>query len=199
MEINKALDQITEIHGQLAKTDANHSYGSVSVTLSGVIALIAAAVQPVFFGGDASPLLFVFYWVVLACIAVVIASIGIIYGYFRQKSLYERRKTLTAIGQLTPCIVAGAVFTLILVNEKFHFIGYLPGIWVMLFSLGIFASRPYLPGVFGWVALFYLVCGSFLIYHQSMSPWGMGLTFGIGQILSGILLYWNLERKNVKG
>jgi len=88
----------------------------------------------------------------------------------------------------------------------------------MLFSLGIFASRPYLPRIMGWIALYYLVAGAVLLAlgvesrtvsgwemdltfgfdeSTSLSPWGMGLTFGVGQVLSGIVLYWNLEREDV--
>ena len=77
---------------------------------------------------------------------------------------------------------------------------YLPGLWAVLFSLGVFASRPYLPRIIGWVALYYLVAGTVLLAmaadSTSLSPWGMGLTFGLGQIASGIVLYWNLERKS---
>lgn len=197
MEVHKALSQITEIHEQLAKTDTNHGFGPVSVFLTGLIAVIAAIIQPLIIQQE-GPLLFVIYWSAVALLALIIAGCGIMYGIFYQKSLYERRKALTAIGQLLPCLVAGAGFTLILVNEKSPFIGYLPGIWVILFSLGIFASRPYLPRVFGWVGLFYLTCGFYMVFNQIFSSWAMGLTFGIGQITSGILLYWNLEREHVK-
>jgi hypothetical protein len=28
-----------------------------------------------------------------------------------------------------------------------------------------------------------------------MSPWAMGLPFGLGQLLTAAVLYWNLERR----
>jgi hypothetical protein len=30
---------------------------------------------------------------------------------------------------------------------------------------------------------------------HAFSPWAMGLTFGIGQLLAAAVLYWNLERR----
>ena len=72
----------------------------------------------------------------------------------------------------------------------------------MLTCLGYFASRPYLPRMMGWVGLFYLAAGAVLLLLApgggSVRPWGMGLTYGIGQLFAGFVLYWNLERNNGK-
>ena len=60
----------------------------------------------------------------------------------------------------------------------------LPGLWATTFALGIWSGRPYLPKAVGLVALFYLLAGTWLLVISDgavPSPWGMGLTFGIGQ------------------
>src|SRR5947208_2065187 len=31
---------------------------------------------------------------------------------------------------------------------------------------------------------------------HAYSPWAMALTFGVGQLLSAVVLYWNLERRH---
>ena len=31
---------------------------------------------------------------------------------------------------------------------------------------------------------------------SAFSPWAMGLTFGVGQLLAAAVLYWNLERRH---
>jgi hypothetical protein len=64
--------------------------------------------------------------------------------------------------------------------------------------MGIFASRPYLPRAIGWVALFYFLagCGLLLLARDgySLSPWGIGGVFGIGQLAAALVLYQNKER-----
>ncbi len=217
MEIQKALDQISEIHGHLAKTDVYRGYRAVPVAFAGVVALVVAAVQTRL-AGNGSPLSFVLCWVGVALVGAVTSGGGILYSYIRQESEFARRRTRTAVGQLLPCLVAGAIITVPMTMGGSRSIAFLPGLWAMLFSLGIFASRPYLPRIMGWIALYYLVAGAVLLAlgvesrtvsgwemdltfgfdeSTSLSPWGMGLTFGVGQVLSGIVLYWNLEREDV--
>ena len=53
----------------------------------------------------------------------------------------------------------------------------------------------------GWVALFYILCGCVLLHRavsldlEGLSPWETGIPFGVGHILGGLILYWNLERR----
>ena len=74
----------------------------------------------------------------------------------------------------------------------------LPGLWAIGFGVGTFASRPYLPRASGWVALFYYAAGFLLLWiaqgPESVSGWWVGGTFGAGQLLAAVVLWWNLER-----
>ena len=62
----------------------------------------------------------------------------------------------------------------------------------------IFAARPYLPRASGWVALYYWAAGLALLWRadgvDALSPWTVGGTFGIGQLLAALVLYLSLER-----
>jgi hypothetical protein len=75
----------------------------------------------------------------------------------------------------------------------------LPGLWAICFGIGTFASRPYLPRASGWVALFYYAAGMALLWiargPEPLRAWWVGATFGTGQLLAAIVLYWNLERR----
>ena len=77
----------------------------------------------------------------------------------------------------------------------------LPGLWQILFGLGIFASCRLLPRPIFWVAVFYLGTGLALLAvahgESALSPWWMGLPFGVGQMLAAIVLYCTLERDHV--
>jgi hypothetical protein len=76
----------------------------------------------------------------------------------------------------------------------------LPGLWAMLFSLGIFSSYRLLPRETFWVAVFYQAAGMMCLAlargEAALSPWAMGVTFGLGQLLAAAVLYWTLERND---
>ena len=69
----------------------------------------------------------------------------------------------------------------------------LPGLWQVLFSLGIFASCRLLPRATFGVAVFYLASGLTCLAlargEAAFSPWAMGLPFGVGQLLAAAVLY----------
>jgi len=68
----------------------------------------------------------------------------------------------------------------------------LPGLWELVFSLGIFASCRFLPRPMFGVGLWYLVAGLACLplesSHQALSPWAMGIPFGVGQLLVASVL-----------
>ncbi|MCE5229991.1 hypothetical protein LLG95_10400 [bacterium] len=198
VEIDKALDQIQQIHEHLARAEMCRDWRSGPVACGGALAIAAAAAQGVIIGAQPEPRLFVVYWVILAAIAALIAGAGMIKSYFAQPNPILRRRTRILAGQFAPCIAVGAVATAALAGSGAAAIQWLPGLWALIFSLGTFASRPYLPRIIGWVGLFYIVAGGVLLMlgarGEALSPWCMGLTFGPGQLVTGLVLYWNLER-----
>lgn len=197
VEIHRALDQIEQIHEHLARAEVCRDWRSGPVACGGALALVAASLQARVIGVPADPHRFVYYWVGVAALAGVIAAAGMIKSYFSQPSPITRRRSRVLAGQFLPCIAVGAIVTAALAGEA-SAVPLLPGLWALIFGMGTFAARPYLPRIIGWVALYYVVAGGVLLAlamkGTALSPWGMGLAFGPGQLLSGLVLYWNLER-----
>jgi hypothetical protein len=106
--------------------------------------------------------------------------------------------TWLAVGQFLPCLVAGALVTVVLVITGPDTLWILPGVWQILFSLGIFASYRLLPRATFGVAVFYLASGVICLAvargGAALSPWVMGAPFGVGQLYAAAVLYWTLER-----
>jgi hypothetical protein len=79
----------------------------------------------------------------------------------------------------------------------------LPGLWALFFSLGVFASCRLLPRAVCIAGVWYLVAGVLaLAWGQgpaALSPWTMGITFGIGQLLTAVILHFTLERFDHRG
>jgi len=69
----------------------------------------------------------------------------------------------------------------------------LPGLWQIVFSLGLFASCRSLPRAMFAAAAWYLAAGlgslAFASGSQALSPYAMAVPFGFGQILIAVVLY----------
>jgi hypothetical protein len=68
----------------------------------------------------------------------------------------------------------------------------LPGLWELVFSLGVFASCRFLPRQMFAVGVWYLAAGLFCLTvgstTRALSPWSMGVPFGVGQLLVAAVL-----------
>ena len=102
-----------------------------------------------------------------------------------------------AVEQFLPAVGAGVLLTIVLMRFVPTAFWMLPGLWQVIFSLGIFSSCRFLPrpmiaaGV--WYVLTGLVCIA-LGDSRALAPWTMGFAFGAGQLLvAGILFVASQE------
>ena len=197
MDLSRALGQLADIHQQIAKGEIYRGYRSVPVAASGVIGFAAAWAQPPGLGAS-DPLGFVLYWTVVAACAGLVGASEIIYNYVVHDDRAARRQTIRGVGQFLTSVLAGAIITASFVHLSAALVPLLPGLWAICFGVGIFASRPYLPRASGWVALLYYAAGVALLWiargPEPLRGWWVGGTFGAGQLMAAVVLYWNLER-----
>lgn len=197
MDLSRALGQLADIHQQIAKGEIYRGYRSLPLAASGLMGFAAAWAQPASLGaGD--PLAFVLYWIVVAVCAGFVGASEIIYNYVVHEDRAARCRTRLVVGQFLPSVLAGAIITGSFMHLSAALVPLLPGLWAICFGIGIFASRPYLPRASGWVALFYYSAGVALLWMargpEPLQPWWVGGTFGSGQLMAALVLYWNLER-----
>lgn len=197
MRLDEALSRIADIHQHLDRSEVYDGYRALPVALSGVLAVLAALLQPHVVPADET-LGYIIFWVMVALLSGVICGSGIVGRYWRDTE-YRRRRARRALGQFAPCVLAGVLATLACAQVPAA-AALLPGLWALLFSLGIFASRPYLPRAAGWIGVYYLTAAGWLLSlaasGASLNPWAMGMTFGVGQLAAALMLYWNIERNH---
>jgi hypothetical protein len=92
-----------------------------------------------------------------------------------------------AAEQLLPAGIAGALLTIVIVR-------YAPQrLWQIMLSVGVFAACRMLPAPLFVVGVWYLgtglACVAFASDAHALSPWAMGLPFGIGQLLAAVLIH----------
>ncbi len=202
MELREALSQISEIRQQMAQSEVFRGYRSITVGFSGVLGLLAAASQSQWVGSAEVELgQYLCLWLSVAAVSLIVAGAEL---YWRARSAgpgLARQLTLLAVGQFLPCVVVGTLLTLCIYGGAPQVAWMLPGLWSLVFGLGVFASHRLLPRQVFFVGWYYVLCGcGCLLWGQgdnAFSGWLMGISFGGGQILTGMILYWTLERSNV--
>lgn len=199
MELHDALRQISDIRRQMARGEVYRGYRSLTVGFSGVLALLAAAIQPWWVASPVDDLgRYLGLWVGVAAVSLSVAGVEMWWRAQRAGPGLARQMTRLAAEQFLPCVVVGALLTLCLAVAAPTVGWLLPGLWALVFSLGVFASHRILPGPVVWVGVFYAACGCFcLLWGQgrhAYAPWQMAVSFGGGQLLGALILYWTLER-----
>ena len=199
MELDEALERIAVIHRSIIRGQLFRGYRAVPTFFSGLLAFLACAIQGIWLDDDDHIPACLILWASTALASVAIVAIEMILRVRRSGSTLERDMTIGAAEQFFPIIAAGALITVVLAQFAWNELWMLPGLWAIMFSLGIFASRRMLPGAMTMVAAYYLITGLFCIAvgHGGIffAAWAMALTFGSGQFMAAFILYWSLERK----
>jgi hypothetical protein len=199
MDLHEALTQISEIRQQVARTETFRGYRAAPVAFSGVIAWTAAFCQFLWMPTPSADLLaYLGLWVGAAMLSIAVTGVFMWLHCWQSRLTVTRTNTALAVGQFLPCIVAGGLLMLVLFYHVPEALWMLPGLWCILFSLGVFASWRLLPKATFWIAVHYLaagiVCLMFARGEYAFSPWAMALPFGVGQLAAAGILYWTLER-----
>lgn len=201
MELREALRQVSDIRRQMAQSEVFRGYRSLTVGFSGVLGLIAAAFQSQWVASPESDLeRYLSLWIGVAAISLIAGGTELFWRWHTTGPGLAREMTKLAVEQFLPCLIVGALLTACIYRGAPDVAWMLPGLWSLVFSLGVFASYRLLPYQVFWVGSYFAVCGVVcLLFGQgehAFSPWQMGISFGGGQLLGAAILYWTLERND---
>jgi hypothetical protein len=197
-DLTQALAEISEIRAQVARGTQFRGYGPASIAVSGTLALIVAAAQALWMkerGRDV--ILFLAVWVATAAVSVALTTFETVVRSRRVHSGFATEMIQSAVEQFLPATIVGLLLTGVMLLAAPKDLWMLPGLWELIFSLGVFASCRFLPRQMFGVGLWYLVCGLTCLMMASgprvLSPWEMGIPFGVGQLLVAAVLRYGFE------
>lgn len=201
MDPREALAQITEIRAQIARTETFRGYRSLTVAVSGLLATAAGVLQAVLVPEpQQDPSGYLALWVSAAAIGLIVTGVEMGIRCYHAASPWTARLAWLAGEQFLPAVFAGAVLTSVLACVAREALWMLPGLWAILFSLGVFASARLLPRPIFWIGAYYLLAGGACLATAdaawTLSPWMMAGIFGPGQLAAAAILYWKLERNH---
>jgi hypothetical protein len=200
-DLNKALGDISSIRRQVAHSTEFRGYGPVTLASTGVIALAAAGAQAKWLPDPANHIAgFLSIWIWTAALSAALIGTEMYARTRRIHSGMADEMIRMAVEQFLPSAAVGGLVTFVLLRFVPGSQWMLPGIWQVIFSLGVFSSCRFLPRPMaiagGWYLLSGLTCLA-LADSRALSPWAMGIPYGAGQmIVAGILLFYSREVKD---
>jgi uncharacterized membrane protein (DUF441 family) len=195
-DLDEALAEITAIRTQIARTAEFHGYGPVTVATTGLMALVAGEVQLHKLADPVHNIVaYIAIWMATAVLSVALIGVEMVTRSRSMHSGLAEEMISTAVEQFLPATVAGVLLSSVLVRFAPETVWMLPGLWQVIFSLGVFASARFLPRATYAVGVWYLLTGfaclAFAREQHVLSPWLMGVPFGLGQLLAAAVLQWS--------
>lgn len=192
-ELHKALGDISNIRKQVALATQFRGYGPATLAATGVLALLAAVAQSIWLPEPADHMqTYLRIWLSTAVLSAALTGTQMYTRSRRIHSGLSDEMIRIAVEQFLPAAGAGFLITFVLVHYAPAAMWMLPGLWQVIFSLGIFSSCRFLPRPMVVAGVWYLLAGMVCLAlgdERALAPWTMGLAFGVGQLLvAGILL-----------
>ena len=199
MQVRDAIEQLDTIHEHLTKAEVYRGFRVPGVALVGSVGLLAAAAQPAVTGPERW-FDFVTYWFIVAVGCALLGAGAAVHAYVLHEDEFARRRTRRVFAQFAPCVVAGGAVTIAFLRAGAELVAFLPGLWAVVFGLGMISARPYLPRGVGFVGLGYLVAGivslACTITDAAPSGWAVGGVFGLGHFATAFVLWMDRERNS---
>jgi hypothetical protein len=194
-DLHKALTDITSIRRDLARSTQFRGYGPATLATTGIFAIAAAFLQAHWLPDPVSqhPLAYLRIWATLAAVSATLTGVQVVTRTRRVHSGLSNEMLRQAVEQFLPALAAGVLLTLVLLRHYSPATFWmLPGLWQIVFALGVFASCRFLPRPMLAAGVWYLFSGLACLNFgnaRALSPWTMGLAFGGGQLLTAAILY----------
>ena len=193
-DLNRALGDISSIRRQVARSTEFRGYGPATLAATGGIAILAATAQTLWLPDPANRIAaYLAIWISTAVVSAGLIGVQMVTRTHRMHSGMADEMIRIAVEQFLPAAVAGALMTLVLASSVPSALWMLPGLWQVIFSLGVFSSCRFLPRPMAAAGVWYVLTGMaciMLANGRALSPWAMGIPYGAGQLLvAGILFF----------
>lgn len=197
-DLNRALVDIRDIRRQVARTTEFRGYGPLTLSATAALALLAGAVQSRWLPEPASaPVEYVALWLSTAVFCAALIASQMVGRAKRLHSGMADEMIRMAVAQFLPAGIAGALVPVILLRAPHEVFWMLPGVWQIIFSLGVFASCKCLPRPMLLVGAWFMVTGLACLAigdERALAPATMAGAYGIGMMLVAAIHYLSAKK-----
>jgi hypothetical protein len=194
-DLYRALGDISSIRRQMAQSTEFRGYGPATLAATAACAALAALVQALMIPKPAAQInTYLAIWISTAVVSAALIAVQTVTRAHRMHSGMADEMLRMAVEQFLPSLGAGAFITVVLTRFASPVLWMLPGLWQVIFGLGVFSSGRFLPRPMIVAGAWYLVTGLICIAlagNRALSPWAMGVPYTVGQMLIAAILYVN--------
>jgi hypothetical protein len=191
-DLHKALGDIDSIRRQVATATEFRGYGPATLVATAGAAVAASIAQHQWLPDPAGHLVaYLSIWAATALFSMALIGTETVRRARRAHSGLADEMIRMAMEQFLPSAIAGVLVTLVLFRCTPNLLWMLPGLWQIVFSLGVFASCRFLPRFMSVAGVWYLLTGLVCLSlgdERALTPWAMGIPFGVGQLLVATIL-----------
>jgi hypothetical protein len=199
-DLYKALGDISSIRRQMASTTEFRGYGPATLATTSLFAILAAVAQALWLPDPTHHIsAYLGVWVSTAVLSAALTGVQMYNRARRIHSGLSNEMLRMAVEQFLPSAAAGLLVTIVLLRYAPFTTWMLPGIWQVIFGLGISSSCRFLPRPMIAAGAWYLLTGLSCLAmggNRALSPWTMGIAYGAGQLLVAAILLFSTSPEN---
>ena len=200
-ELDRALVDIRSIRRQVAQTTEFRGYGPLTLSATAVFALLAGAAQSRWLVEPAThQAQYVALWLTTGILSAGLITTQMLTRADRLHSGMADEMVRTAVAQFLPAAVVGAILPFVLLHVTGTVFWLLPGLWQIIFSLGVFASCRSLPRPMLLAGVWFLLTGFGCLSlgdARALSPVTMSGAYTLGMALVAVLHYLSAKKASV--
>lgn len=200
-DLNQALIDIRSIRRQVANATEFRGYGPLTLSATAVIALLGGAAQHLWLHEPATyPAQYVALWLITGILSAALIVTQMLKRANRLHSGMADEMIRMAVAQFLPAGITGVILPFVLLHVTCNAFWMLPGLWQIVFSLGVFASCRCLPrpmlvaGV--WFLLTGLACVS-LGDTRALAPAMMSVPYAVGMAFVAVVHYSSAKKESL--
>jgi hypothetical protein len=191
-DLHKALGDISSIRREMARSTQFRGYGPATLATTSVFAFLAAAAQAVWLPDPANHMrAYLGIWISTAVLSAALTGVQMYTRSRRIHSGLSDEMIRMAVEQFLPSVAAGTLVTMVLMHYVPSVLWMLPGLWQVIFSIGVFSSCRFLPRPMIAAGVWYLFTGLLCMAlgdNRALAPAAMGFSYGIGQLIVAAIL-----------
>ena len=197
-DLNRALVDIRNIRRQVAQTTEFRGYGPLTLSATAALALLAGVVQSHWIPEPANcPVQYVALWLTTAVLCAALIASQMLARARRIHSGMADEMIRMAVAQFIPAGIAGAILPFVLLRVTHGVFWMLPGLWQIVFALGVFASCRCLPRPMLLAGAWFLLTGLACVAigdERALAPAMMAGAYAIGMMLVAAIHYLSAKK-----
>jgi hypothetical protein len=197
-DIHQALIEIRSIRRQVAQATEFRGYGPATLFATSIVAVGAGIVQAHWVAEPSShPAQYVALWLSTGVLCAALIATQMLVRANRIHSSMADEMIRMALAQFLPAAIAGVALPFVLLHSSPSVLWMLPGLWQIIFSLGVFASCRCLPRPMLLVGAWFLATGLACVAlgdARALASTTMSGAYGVGMALVAAIHFLHAKK-----